>query len=233
MLRRALNFVTELHHARQTGAIPLGLTRSIQRGVQSYTYRGLPMMKHPMDMALYAELIWREKPSMIIEIGSGSGASALWMADMLRSYEYEGYVFSIDIKPPEPEFKDSRIKFIYGEAANLEPCFSGRSISSVHPILVIEDSSHLSSDTLAVLNFFAPHMQAGEYIIVEDGNVSDIGNAQAREGGPLKAIHQFLEENPEFAVDRSYCDRYGYNATANPDGYIKRMRYEQKWPNYD
>ena len=37
-------------------------------------------------MAMYQMLLWELKPKTIIEIGSGTGGSAVWMADLMKSY---------------------------------------------------------------------------------------------------------------------------------------------------
>ena len=42
-----------------------------------YTYRGVPMLKNPFDLALYLLLLRRLKPRTVIEIGSKSGGSGL------------------------------------------------------------------------------------------------------------------------------------------------------------
>jgi cephalosporin hydroxylase len=73
------------------------------------------------------------------------------------------------------------------------------------PWIVIEDSSHHYRDTLAVLRFFDPYMRSAEYIVVEDGNVSDMGNDGNREGGPCRAISEFLMRNPACQIDASYA----------------------------
>lgn len=217
--RRPLNFMVEYFKARQTGAIPFGLIRSIQRGLLTYHYRSVPMLKHPIDMALYTDLVWHLRPRTIIEIGSGRGGSAVWFSDLLKNYNIDGKVLSIDLVPPKIEV--SGIEFYYGDAANLEDNMLDY---GPHPWLVIEDSSHLAKDSLAVLYHFADQLHVGDYIVVEDGNVTDMGDAHRRGGGPLAAIHQFLKDDPRFAIDRSYCDRYGHNVTANPDGWLKRVK---------
>jgi hypothetical protein len=83
-------------------AIPMGLRYSFQRGLIGYRYRGIPMIKHPVDIALYMRLIWETRPATIIEIGSDAGGTALWLSDLLRTYGPGGRVVSIDIKPPAP-----------------------------------------------------------------------------------------------------------------------------------
>src|SRR5690242_8113178 len=55
---------------RWRSAIPFDLHFSFQEGTLSYTYRGIPCLKHPIELALYTDLLWNLKPRTIIEIGS-------------------------------------------------------------------------------------------------------------------------------------------------------------------
>jgi cephalosporin hydroxylase len=61
-------------------------------------------------------------------------------------------------------------------------------------------------------------------LIVEDGIVSELGVAHSFNGGPLRAIREFLKSTSDFVVDRHWCDFYGRNATWNVNGYLKRIR---------
>jgi cephalosporin hydroxylase len=45
------------------------------------------------------------------------------------------------------------------------------------------------------------------------------------DGGPLRAIEEFLPQNPQFEIDRKWCDFYGYNVTFNPNGYLKKINF--------
>jgi cephalosporin hydroxylase len=76
---------------------------------------------------------------------------------------------------------------------------------------------------LAVLEFFAPLLHSGEYIVIEDGAVSDLGVAHEYGGGPGLGISRFLARNSQFEIDPAYCDRYGHNFTGNPNGYLRRI----------
>lgn len=208
---------------RWSGDIPFDLHHTIQEGTIAYTYRDVPCLKHPMDFALYTHLVWEVKPRSIIEIGSKAGGSALWFSDMQRNYGIDGRILSIDIEPPKPPYQRSEIEFVRGDANNLGESVSEERLTALpRPWLVIEDASHHYAATLAVLRFFGPHMRRGEYLVVEDGNVSDMGDDQARAGGPLRAISQYLMEAPgRFEIDAAYCDRYGHNVTGNPNGYLR------------
>jgi len=205
-------------------AISFDLHYSIQRGTIGYTYRGVSCVKHPVELALYMLLLWNQKPRTIIEIGTNAGGSALWMADQMSLFGIAGRVVSIDINPPMPISLRPEITFLCGDANKLAECLSNEFMSSLpRPWLIIEDASHHYEATLAVLRFFDPLMQSGEYIVVEDGNVSDMGDDAHRAGGPGRAISQFLlETGDRYEIDTSYCDYYGHNVTGNPNGYLRR-----------
>jgi cephalosporin hydroxylase len=49
-----------------------------------------------------------------------------------------------------------------------------------------------------------------------------MGYAHLYEGGPLRALAEFLVAHPEFEIDRSYCDFFGHNVTSNVNGYLRR-----------
>jgi cephalosporin hydroxylase len=209
------------------GALPPDVLDGIQAGVLRMTYRGVPCLKSPFDLALYLLLIQRLRPRTVIEIGTKHGGSALWFADMLSLHGVEGaHVISIDVEPP-PVFADDRVKLIRGDAAALGDALSGRMMSELaHPLLVVEDSSHLYDDVLAVLEFFNGHLSAGDYVVVEDGNLSQFSHPMYErfEDGPNRAVAEFLTRHGgEYAIDTELCDYFGYNVTYNPNGWLRRL----------
>jgi cephalosporin hydroxylase len=91
------------------------------------------------------------------------------------------------------------------------------------PLLIVEDSSHLADTTAAVLEFFDPWLRSGEYIVIEDGILSDMRVAHLYDGGPLSAIEAFLKKSAgRYEVDRGLCDYFGNNVTWNVNGYLRR-----------
>jgi cephalosporin hydroxylase len=91
-------------------------------------------------------------------------------------------------------------------------------------VLVIEDGSHMYKDTMNALIKFGPVVTKGSYFIVEDGIVEALGIAQRFEGGPLRAVREFMKNNKDYSIDRKWCDLFGKNATFNTDGYLKKLR---------
>jgi cephalosporin hydroxylase len=143
---------------------------------------------------------------------------------MMRNCDVAGTVISIDIKPPTPPEPRNNVRFLQGDAHALGAVLTPAILAALNrPILVIEDSTHNAETTLAVLEFFAPVLQSGEYIVIEDGVVSDLGKAHHFNGGPGDAISRFLSAHPEFQIDTGFCDRYGHNFTGNPNGYLRKL----------
>lgn len=81
--------------------IDYDLLMKIQRGALAYTYRGVPLLKDPFDLALYPMLLGRERPRTLIEIGTHMGGSALWFADQGALLGLELKVLSVDLEVPE------------------------------------------------------------------------------------------------------------------------------------
>lgn len=202
-------------------SLPYELLMKIQGGTMAYRYRGLPLLKNPFDLAIYPLLLERASPRTLIEIGSYAGGSAHWFADQLP----EGKVLSIDVHPPQGSHHP-RVEFLEGDAADLGGVLTAAVMRSLRrPLLVVEDSSHMAAATTAVLNFFDEWLASGEYIVVEDGILTAMRSAAAYGGGPLQAIHEFLDHNPgRYEIDRSLCDYFGPNMTWNVDGYLRRIR---------
>jgi len=200
--------------------IPYELLMKIQEGTMAYRYRGVPMLKNPFDLALYPLLLEKAQPATLIEIGSNAGGSALWFADQRPGMS----VISIDLETPDGASHPS-VKFHRGDAHRLGEVLTPEVMASLaRPLLVIEDSSHLSATTVAVLEFFDRWIRPGEYIVIEDGILTAMRAADAYDGGPLRAIHEFLARTGgRYTIDRAFCDYFGRNVTWNVDGYLRRV----------
>ncbi len=199
--------------------------QSIQRGTLRYTWKGVPCVKNPFDFALYPLLVWQVKPGTIIEIGSNAGGSALWLADLLRLSGLSGTVVSVDIVEVK-DVRDPRVRFLRGDANNLAATLSNAVLAQLpRPWLVVEDSSHQYATCLSVMRFFDPLLKPGEYLVIEDGIVDDLGMQQQFDGGPNRAIRKFLEEcGGRFLVDVGLCDFFGHNVTWNTNGYLRKVK---------
>ena len=199
--------------------------QTIQKGTHRYSWKGMPMWKNPFDFALYWILIWNAKPRTIVEIGSKYGGSALWLADMLQLYGIGGRVVSVDINQVT-SIKDSRIDFLQGDAGNLGASLKQEYLANLpRPWLVIEDSSHRYEHCLSAIEFFHPHLRKDEFLVIEDGIVDDLGMSSDFNGGPNRAIREFMgRHGQDYALITELCDFWGKNITWNPNGYFKKVR---------
>lgn len=200
---------------------PIFNLKTIYNAHYNVTYRGIPMQKNPFDYVLYQMLINDIKPDLIIEIGSYNGASALYYSDILDLIG-NGMVHSIDIEDHVHLLakQKSNIKFFTTGYQN----YDLNNAKEFNKIMVIDDGSHYYEDVLKALNKFSVLININSYYIVEDGVVSALGMKNKFNGGPLKAIDEFLKNNKNFIIDRKYCDFFGKNATFNVNGFLKRIK---------
>ena len=211
--------------------LPLQVMNRVQRGTMNHHWKGVMCNKNPFDLALYGRLLWDLKPRTIIEIGYKYGGSALWFADQTTAMGLDTRLYCIDVEQRE-EVSDPRITFVKGDGRDLGGALTEEVIASLpHPWLVIEDADHHYQTCLNVLEFFAPHMQPGDYFCMEDGLADTTGNAWIGEGGPNRALYDFFAAYPDiYEVDAQYCDYYGYNVTWCTNGWLRRSSAEARAP---
>ena len=194
--------------------------QSIYEGHHQVTYKGIKAIRCPFDYVIYQMIINEVKPDLVIEVGTNIGGGALYIADLL-DMNGKGILHTIDILDMvNPKVREhNRIKFFTKgwELYDLELT------KGFEKILVIEDASHLYKDSIGILNKFHALVPKDSYFIVEDGIINELGLEKEYEGGPLKAIREFLPSHPEYMVDRKWCDMFGKNATFNVNGYLKRI----------
>ena len=201
------------------------MIKSMQKGIMTSSYRGRPTWKCPMDLAIYSEILDTLRPQSVIEFGSNSGGSALWLADQLTIRGIGGaHVWSLDINPVT-DLEDPRITFGYCDVANPAAHLGLADLQSLpRPLLVIDDASHMADHVLAVLRYVDQVLQPGDYLIVEDGILDMLGWSDKYGGGPLVALKRFLEESGDrYRLDYARRDKYGHNVTWNPEGYLLRV----------
>lgn len=196
--------------------------KGIYKGHQQITYRGVKCIKCPFDYVLYQMIIDTVKPDLVIEIGTNEGGSTLYIADLL-AIQGDGVIHSIDITDHcSPLVKNHPLITLYHDGWENYDLLNA---SSFDRILVIEDSSHHYQNTLDSIERFKVLVSLGSYLIVEDGIVNDLGWSDSFGGGPVKAIDEFLVNNPQFAIDKYWEDYFGKSATFNTKGFLKRISW--------
>lgn len=218
------NAVKRARDPRRT-VIPRKLLRKIQAGTVAYRYRGILCTKNPFDLAIYLSLLDTLKPKTIIEIGSASGGAAKFFADQTGLLGIGTKVWSLDIDPVLG-LDEKNLTFLEGDIHCLENSpLPGILAMAVGPILVIEDGPHTFEGSFAALEFFEQHLRIGDMIVVEDGNLRDLGNQYlSYNDGPNRAVRKFMStRTDEFTIRVDLCDSFGRNATWNTDGYLQKI----------
>jgi cephalosporin hydroxylase len=180
---------------------------------------GYRVLKCPMDLWMYQELLVRTRPEVVIETGTFEGGSALYLAGILDQIG-SGRIVTIDIRAEPDRPVHPRIEYVLG--SSIEPDIVTRVRESVagRRTMVILDSDHTERHVHAEMVAYSPLVHVGDYLIVEDTNVNGHPAWPGFGPGPMEAVDRFLAERQDFEVD-SRCERF--LMTLNPRGYLRRI----------
>jgi cephalosporin hydroxylase len=183
-------------------------------------WMGTPVLKCPLDLWIYQEIIFRVKPDLIIETGTYKGGTAHFFASMCELMG-KGEVVSVDIEEYPDRPVHPRITYLQGSSTS--PAIIDevkKRAKSKKSILIILDSDHSMAHVRQEMELYAPLVTSGSYLIVEDTNIN--GNPVLPESGPgpKEAIDDYLKKHPEFTVDRSMEK---FLMTFNPGGYLRKL----------
>jgi cephalosporin hydroxylase len=171
---------------------------------------GIQVLKCPLDLWMYQEILFRTRPDVIVETGTWKGGSALFLAsicDLLGS----GRIVTIDINEMKDRPSHPRITYVRGSSTDLQVlAHVRRDIDSEDRVMVILDCDHSEEHVLTELKGYGPLVSEDCYLIVEDTPTP----------GATEAIQEFLGDNPSFVVDKE-CEKF--LMTFQPGGYLRRQ----------
>lgn len=185
----------------------------------------IPIMKCPLDLWIYQEIIFKVKPDVIIECGTAFGGSALFLASMCDLIG-KGRVVTIDIEQKEKRPVHKRINYLLGSSTSKEIIEKVRNlIKNREKVMVLLDSDHHKAHVLNELKIYSKLVTKGSYLVVEDSNINhpiapDFDPSSSFPG-PMEAIEEFLKGNKHFVIDKS---KEKFFLTFNPKGYLKRIK---------
>jgi cephalosporin hydroxylase len=179
---------------------------------------GTHTQKCPLDLWIYQEILYELRPEAIVETGTASGGSALFLASVCDLLG-QGKIISVDIEDAERPQHD-RVTYLTG--SSVAPKIVDRVVEFVGdaaPVLVILDSDHSREHVLEELRAYSPVVTPGSYLIVEDTNVNGHPVLPEHGPGPMEAVDEFLDSAPEFSVDP---EREKFFLTFNPRGFLRK-----------
>lgn len=181
---------------------------------------GNRVIKCPLDLWVYQEIIWDTRPDLIVETGSGRGGSAYFMACMCDLAGH-GRIVTIDVRDVERP-KHDRVTYLHGSST--EPAIVERvraAAEGAGSVMVLLDSDHSREHVAEELRHYAPLVTPRSYLIVEDTNVNGHPVVPDHGPGPMEALDEFLasEAGADFSIDAD-CEKFFL--TMNPRGYLRR-----------
>ena len=60
------------------------------------TFQGIALQQDPLDSFAIADLLWRVRPRLLIELGTSGGGSTLFFAKIMASYDPQAHVLTFD-----------------------------------------------------------------------------------------------------------------------------------------
>lgn len=179
------------------------------------------IQKNPYDLSRYTQIINSTLPTLVIETGTDTGASADWFADHVLA------VVTIDTDKSKfcmPKRFD--VECLYGSSTSSAVFNLVQSLAAKHRVMVSLDSDHSEEHVRREIELYAPLVSLGCYLVIEDGIFDllpcgfDKGyNANA---GVLKAIEATMLNRPDFA--RDFALEGMFPITGSPAGWWRRVQ---------
>ena len=165
--------------------------------------------KMPMDVWIYKNLIYKNKPNLIIEIGTQRCESAKLLKEL--SIEFNTKIITFDIIKPSnqtlSDFKSLDISFFNTDATNLEAIDNILSLNIKKNdirAMVIDDGSHRRKDVLNSFHLFKDLIPKNGFYIIEDGFTNEL--TKNSKFLAMDAVRDILDSEQSFHHYDEYND---------------------------
>jgi len=191
------------------------------------TFLGVPCLKSVSDMWNYQEILTELKPSVVIEFGTNAGGSALYFAELLKLITQRSRVLTVDIdhsQVAERARNNARIEFLQSDSTTPAVADRIRELRGQYPgkAFFILDSDHRKTHVLRELAQVRQVSEAGDYVVVEDGNINGHPVLPTWGEGPYEALEAYFSEHSnDFKRDLERENKFGF--TFAPGGFLVRV----------
>lgn len=178
------------------------------------SYRGVPILKNPLDLFIEQQIIWETKPDIIIETGTAFGGSALYYADLLQKMEGKRFVITVDVQSsrytvaPDVLVCPRIILLDQGSLDKHSIDYINAWVQPDHKVMVILDSDHHMDHVYAELKAYSKFVTPGCYLVVEDTNTDLVLEGYGPSG--RDAVDDFLNDHVEFQDFTEKCSPFGF-----------------------
>ena len=200
-----------------------------------WDWAGFPILQMPEDIVAYQEILFRCRPTVVIETGVAWGGGLALVSSLMSLYEPDGKVLGIDLNlDPNLAGKLADLQLPVEidliKASSTEDsalAWVAERINSDSRVMVILDSHHTHDHVLAELRAYSPLVSPGQFLVVGDTIIKDLEQATDRvrpwtvHANPHTALDVFLRESPEFIRDPDVNGKL--LTTFHPGGYLRRL----------
>lgn len=181
---------------------------------------GKQVVKCPMDLWVYQEIIVETRPELIIETGTSGSGSAYFFATIFDMMDWPGHIVTIDATVyPDLRMNHPRITYLEGDSVGDVMFKHLTNVFQPAPRTMVSlDSLHTYEHVKRELELYAPLVTPGCYLVVEDTGWSNPKDTPTG-GWADRAAKEFLRDNPGYVSDVS---REKHLITSNRGGWIRR-----------
>lgn len=211
-----------------------------QKYSYTFTWLGRPIIQHPEDLVRLQEVIFKVRPTVIVETGVAHGGSLILSASLMKAMGIDGKVIGVDIevrphnrKALEEHALYDMIRLIIGDAVAPETVEEvEKQIGPDDVVLVILDSNHSYAHVAKELDAYNHLVTKDSYIVSTDGVMRLVHDVPRGEPGwltdnPANAAEDFVAktsnfvlENPPWLFNESDLDK---PITAWPSAWLRRV----------
>jgi cephalosporin hydroxylase len=221
--------------ARRDAVVPLRVRRQMMSWFwdldlwQNMYWFGIPVLKSPSDMWMMQQVVAEVRPDYLIEAGTSYGGSALYFAHVFAGLGLsDARVITIDIHDKTAEVSrhalwQKHVEFVHGSSTDPAVVSSIAERVKDSKVMVVLDSNHSRNHVLSELEAYAPLVNPGSYIVVEDTSLDAIPLVRMTGRGPMAAVEEFLgtSAGESFQPDLA---REIFLVTFHPGGWLRRVR---------
>jgi cephalosporin hydroxylase len=200
-----------------------------------WTWLGQPIIQLPPDIVATQEIIWQNKPDVIIETGIAWGGSIVFYASLLQLIG-KGEVIAVDLNLYDHITDNvmgypfsNRISLYKGSSTDPEVFAEIKShIKPGQSVMVLLDSHHSHAHVLDELRLYAPLVTKGQFLVASDTIIEDLPPPPHRQrpwgpgDSPKSAVDVYMKETDRFVEDEYVNGKL--LTTFTPHGYLRCVK---------
>jgi cephalosporin hydroxylase len=204
--------------------------------VYNFDWMGFPIIQFPSDILVLQEILFKEKPDIVIECGIGRGGSLIFYSSILKLIKKKFKIVGIELSlgKNKKRIKKSpfskNITLIEGSSTDEITVNKIKKIlKNYKKPLIILDSNHTHKHVLDELNIYSKFIKKNGYLIVLDSLIEFINKKHndpkkgfKKGNSPYTAIIEFLKRNSKFKIDPYFENKA--LITSAPSGFLKKIK---------